>query len=463
MGGGDGGHQVHRPRRLAEVALADLIHSRAREGLAHPGHHLVALGRRNGRVPLDDAVAVVRPAFRDEVRPHGQRRRGPVGRKHRRDARGIVLFVGPLGPHPDFTHLVVGQRSSVHARTSQRRQVGKRGLDLRCRDHACVHLFRPCHDEQGVAFVHFGIDPHTEVEPGEGRGGGDLCGLGRDHRAPQAGPLHRHLGNVEAPFPLGAVPRLVAHHDGRAVRREARQADPAAPRLAVSLRQYDGDDPSRIAQVLPARVAADQVEELDGAEVDLLVQRVHRRDDLVVDAQPVVGLAELQLHRERAEEGRVRPAAAGVPVVPVHHVVVDRGQGARLVAVPDPLGVGDDALVRKCVPIRQGGDPAGGHADLLVVLEAVEVGAEDPDGVEGLFEEGRSVGCGGPDAVNGPVVRHFEANLADNEAQVGREHLVDRKNLMQPPEGRVNGLLGPVTRRVVPEELDDDLADLLPG
>ena len=32
---------------------------------------------------------------------------------------------------------------------------------------------------------------------------------------------------------------------------------------------------------------------------------------------------------------------------------------------------------------------------------------------------------------------------------------------MQPPEGRVNGLLGPVARRVVPEELDDDLADLL--
>ena len=332
-----------------------------------------------------------------------------------------------------------------------------------CRDHARVHLFGRRHDEQGVAFVHFGIDPHTEVEPGEGRGGGDLRGLGRDHGAPQAGALHRHLGNVETPFALGAVPRRVAHNDRRSVRRETGEADPAAPRLAVPLGTHDGDDPSRIGQVLPARVAADQVEELDGAEVDLLVQRVHRRDDLVVHAQPVVGLAQLEFHRERAEEGRVRPAAAGVPVVPVHHVVVDRGQGARLVAVPDPLGVGDDALVRKCVPIRYGGDPTGGDADMLVVLKAVEVGAEDPDGVEGLFEEGGSVRCGGPDAVNRPVVRHFEANLADNEAQILCEHLIDRENLVQPPERRVDGLLGPVAGRVVSEELDDDLTDVLSG
>ena len=130
VGGGDGGHQVHRPRRLAEVALADLVHTRAREGLAHPGHHLVTLGRRDGRVPLDDAVAVVGPALRDEVGPYGQRCRGPVAGQDRRHPRGIVLLVGPLGPHADLADLVVGQRSGVQAGIPQRCQIGERGRDL---------------------------------------------------------------------------------------------------------------------------------------------------------------------------------------------------------------------------------------------------------------------------------------------------------------------------------------------
>ena len=205
------------------------------------------------------------------------------------------------------------------------------------------------------------------------------------------------------------------------------------------------------------------MEELDRAEVDLLVERVHGRDDLVVDAQPVVGLAEFEFDVERAEEGRVCGASARVPVVPVHHVVVDRGQRVFLVAVPERLGVGDDALVGDGVPVGHCGDPSRRDAHLLVVLEAVEVGTQHPHGLERVLKEGAAVGRGGPDAVDRPAFHHFEADPVEREPQVLSQNLVDGEDLVQPPERRVNGLLWPVDRRIVAEKLDRDLADLLPG
>ena len=61
----------------------------------------------------------------------------------------------------------------------------------------------------------------------------------------------------------------------------------------------------------------------------------------------------------------------------------------------------------------------------------------------------------------GPLFRHFEADLAEVEVQVGREDLVDGEDLVEPAKRRVNGLMGPVLGRIVAEELDDDLADFL--
>ena len=224
---------------------------------------------------------------------------------------------------------------------------------------------------------------------------------------------------------------------------------------------HDRNDPPGEGQILPARVSTDQVEELDRREVDLLVERVHGRHDLVVHAQPVVRLAHLQLHRERAEEGRVGGAASGISVVAVHDVVVDGRQSARLEAVPEPLGVRDDPPIDQRVRLRSGarhrGDPARGDPNLLVVAEPVEVRAQHPLGLERLVQQRPPVGGQRANPVHRTRVHHFEAHLPRVQPQVACQHFVDGEYLVEPAEGRVNGLLGPLGGRLVPQELDRDL------
>ena len=70
-----------------------------------------------------------------------------------------------------------------------------------------------------------------------------------------------------------------------------------------------------------------------------------------------------------------------------------------------------------------------------------------------------AVGGGGPDAVDGAVLHHFEADLFEVEPQVGHEDLVDGEDLVQPAQRRVNRLVGPLLGRVVVQEFDHDLAD----
>ena len=227
---------------------------------------------------------------------------------------------------------------------------------------------------------------------------------------------------------------------------------------------HDWNDPSRIGQVLSPGVSANQVEELDRPEVHLFVERVHGRHDLVVHAQPVVGLAHLQLHHERAEERRVDVAAPRVPLVAVHDVVVDRRQRARLVPIPEPLRVRDDALVRQrvhlCAATRHGSDPARGDPNLLVVAEAIEVRAQHPLGIERFFQQRSSVRRQRANPVRGTGIHHLEAHLFRLQSQVPGQHLVDGKDFVKPAEGRVNGLLGPLDGRFVPQEFDHDVVQL---
>ena len=271
---------------------------------------------------------------------------------------------------------MVGEGVAVQIRVAKRAEVGHGCRDLLGRNPARVHGLGRCYHQEGIAYVLLRVDLDAEVETGQGR----LRGFGRsgtrrcDHCTVETRALHRDLGDVAPHFAALPVAGLVTHDHGWAVGGESGHRDVAAPGRAVPLGPHDRDDAAGIGETLSLRIPPDQVEEHDGAEVELLVQRVHGRDDLVVDAEAVVGFAQLQVDGEGAEEGRVR-AASRFRVVAVHDVVPDRGQGTVLVTVPDPFGVGDDALVRQGVGAGGGGDPAGGDAHLLVVAETVEVGA----------------------------------------------------------------------------------------
>ena len=105
-------------------------------------------------------------------------------------------------------------------------------------------------------------------------------------------------------------------------------------------------------------------------EVDLLVQRFHRRDLLLVDRQPVLRLAQRQIHRQLAEERRV--LGARLAVAERHHVVVERRQRLRLEVIPEALGIGRDALVDRGLAGDAGLDPAGRHPHVLVVGKPIE-------------------------------------------------------------------------------------------
>ena len=190
------------------------------------------------------------------------------------------------------------------------------------------------------------------------------------------------------------------------------------------------------------------------------MEGVHGGVDLVVDVEAIVGLAELRFDDEFAEEGGVGVATAGDALVAVHHVVVDGREGGALVVVPERLRVGDDALVGEGAVACARLDPAGGDANLLVVAEAVDVGAEHPFGVEAVGEDHVARSVGYLDLIDRPLQDLFEADEVEIDAQVACQDFVDGEDLVQPAHGRVDGLLGPFHGRVVAAEADEDLADV---
>ena len=105
----------------------------------------------------------------------------------------------------------------------------------------------------------------------------------------------------------------------------------------------DREDLAGRRQPPPRRRPPERVEEVERDEVEVLVERLERRDHLLVDADPEVGLAHPHLDVEVAMERllvRRRPVARDL-----HHVVVDPRQRLALVDVPEALRIGGDARV----------------------------------------------------------------------------------------------------------------------
>jgi hypothetical protein len=119
-----------------------------------------------------------------------------------------------------------------------------------------------------------------------------------------------------------------------------------------------------------------------GGEEDLLVERFHRCDVLLVDPERVVGLAEGELDSELAEVRHV--VRTRLSLRKPHHVVVNGGERLRLKMVPEAFGVGDDALVQEALSIRLRLYPAGGDPHLLVRGKEIEEWTEHELRLEGL-------------------------------------------------------------------------------
>jgi len=56
-------------------------------------------------------------------------------------------------------------------------------------------------------------------------------------------------------------------------------------------------------------------------------------------------------------------------------MIVNGWQDGALIVIPERLRVGDDALVDDRAPVARRVEPSGRHPHVLIVLEAVEVGA----------------------------------------------------------------------------------------
>ncbi len=199
---------------------------------------------------------------------------------------------------------------------------------------------------------------------------------------------------------------------------------------------------------------------MQGVEVDLLLHRLERGDLFLIDAQLVVRLAEGQVHAQLAEIRRVvRPRLA---LVDAHHVRVDVLERLRLEVIPELLDVGDDPLVGDGGARDLRIQPAGRHADLLVVHELIEELADDVLRLEGAVIERGAALARDRDLVGGRADRRFlEYDGLGGQLEVAREDLRDRVQLQEPARRRVGGLLLPLGRRPRLRESDRDLLDRL--
>ena len=147
-----------------------------------------------------------------------------------------------------------------------------------------------------------------------------------------------------------------------------------------------------------------------------------------------------------------------------HHVVVDWRERLRLEVVPEPLHVGDNTAVHQDAVAVTGADPSGGDPHFFVVGKPVEVGAEDDLRFEPLPQQFRAVCSRGNHLVGRRTDRRLlEANPRLFQLQLTSEHLVDWKDLEQPPGGREHRLLLPFGRRARLSEANRDVADRLTG
>ena len=164
-----------------------------------------------------------------------------------------------------------------------------------------------------------------------------------DHPGRQgAGAFQIDLGDVEAgpPFTTPSLPIL--DENARPAQAESGEADPGLSRSAVGLGTHDRDHSSRIVQGFAHREAAEEVEEVEGAEVELLHHRLQRRGLFLIHPHLVIGLTGGQVETELAEMGRVLPTRLALGEL--HHVIVDGRQRLRLVVVPETLRVSDTVL-----------------------------------------------------------------------------------------------------------------------
>jgi hypothetical protein len=175
-------------------------------------------------------------------------------------------------------------------------------------------------------------------------------------------------------------------------------------------------------------------EEIEGDEVQVLVQRLEGGDLLLVDADPVVRLAHPHLDVEVAVErllvgGRL---AAGR----LHDVVVHPRQHLALVVVPEPLGVGLDARVDGRPPADRRGQPARRDFDPRPTRELLEVLPLDDLGAERGPVHHAARGVQGVQRVDVlRAVHQLHGEGAGGDAEVALEDLVHRVQLVQPPRG----------------------------
>ncbi len=128
-------------------------------------------------------------------------------------------------------------------------------------------------------------------------------------------------------------------------------------RRAIALRSHDGKDPAGVGQLFAPSVSTDHAKENERREIDVLVKGIHRRDDLLVEIEQVVRLAELEIHGELAEVRSVTAVAARIALVSLHHVVVQVWQRVGLEVIPEAFGVRDDALVDDSLVTHPCGQP----------------------------------------------------------------------------------------------------------
>lgn len=189
----------------------------------------------------------------------------------------------------------------------------------------------------------------------------------------------------------------------------------------------------------------------------IFVERVHGRDELFVQIQQVVGLAQSELHSELSKIGRIPPVTPRVPLMHLHHMVVKSRKGSLLVVIPEPLRIGHDALVQDPLAPRSRRDPARRDPHHLVVPKAIKIRTQHVLGLESAPEK-LAGGARGDDLVRqGVGQRHLETDLLFVDLQLSRENLVNGENLVQPANGCVNRLLFPLCRGIVLGETDGQL------
>ncbi len=247
-------------------------------------------------------------------------------------------------------------------------------------------------------------------------------------------------GRVDAP--------KVARHDGRLLdalllvgdvdlRLRCGVAGVEDARLAGLARAIGMDDredlPWRVQPVLRHR-SAHRREEVERHEVEVLVQRLQRRHQLLVDTDARVGLAhphlDVEVPVERLLVGR-RLAARDL-----HHVVVDARQHLGLVVVPEALGVRLDARVHQCLAIHPRRQPSRGHLDARPARELVEVLALDVLRAEGRLHHAPARRIHRLERVHLlRLVVQLHPEGPRRDAEIALEDLVHRVQLVEPARG----------------------------